>query len=346
MNAPAHRQRRWLAGLGLDLDLDLDQGAMLQSVEVKADGRAPVVQRSATLHQLEIMLALARHLNMTRAAEELYMTPAALSIQIKQLSEAMGAPLHEQVGKRLFLTEAGRLVEEAGRDVLDRLGALAVALAETEGLERGSLSLSIITTAKYFVPRLLGRFCKMHPGVEVNLEVDNRNRLLKRLVRNLDDLYIMGNAPENLNVVSVPFMMNPLVVVAPASHPLALERNIRPNRLAGQPFIMREPGSGTRLAAERFFDQRGVHLSVRMTMGSNEAIKQAVAGEMGLAVVSRHTLSLDVASGAFAVLDVQGFPLVRQWYGVYHAGKKLSPPARAFLGYLEDEGTHDADALV
>ena len=296
--------------------------------------------RSATLRQLEIMLGLARHLNMTRAAEELHMTPAALSIQIKQLSRTMGMPLHEQVGKRLFLTEAGRLVEAASRDIFDRLDALEVALAETQGLERGRLRLSIITTAKYFVPRLLGAFCKLHPGIEVNLEVDNRNRLLERLTRNLDDLYIMGNTPGNLNVVSVPFMMNPLVVIAPASHPLASKRNIAPSRLTGEPFIMREPGSGTRLAAERFFAQHGVNPVVRMALGSNEAVKQAVAGEMGLAVISQHTLWLDVSSGAFAVLDVEGFPLMRQWYAVYPAGKQVSPVTRAFLGYLEKEGAH------
>ena len=136
--------------------------------------------------------------------------------------------------------------------------------------------------------------------------------------------------------------MNPLVVVAPASHPLALERDIAPARLAGEPFIMREAGSGTRLAAERFFAKHGVKLAVRMAMGSNEAIKQAVAGEMGLAVVSLHTLSLDVASGAFAELDVKGFPLMRQWYAVYPEGKRVSPVTRAFLDYLEMEGAHDA----
>ena len=287
-------------------------------------------------------MALARHLNMTRAAEELHMTPAALSIQVKQLSKALDTPLHEQVGKRLFLTAAGRLVEAASRDVFDRLDALEVALAETRGLERGSLRLSIVTTAEYFVPRILGAFCKLHPGIEVSLEVDNRDRLLDRLTRNLDDLYIMGNTPEHLDVVSLPFMMNPLVIVAPAGHPLASERDIRPSRLTGEPFIMREPGSGTRLTAERFFTQHGVNLAVRMALGSNEAIKQAVAGEMGLAVLSLHTLSLDVASGAFAVLDVQGFPLMRQWYAVYPTGKRVSPVTRAFLGYVEQEGAHSA----
>lgn len=294
--------------------------------------------RHMTLHQLKVFAALARHLNMTRAAEELHMTPAALSIQVKQLAESIGAPLHEQIGKRLYLTETGRQVEAACRDVLSRLDALAMELAEAQGLERGSLKLSIITTAKYFVPRLLGDFFRQHPGIEVALEVANRDGILERLKQNLDDLYIMGQAPDHLDVVALPFMENPLVVVAPADHPLASERRIDPRRLAEEPFIAREPGSGTRLAAERFLEQHSVRLNVRMTLGSNEAVKQAVAGGLGLAVLSRHTLTLDVASGAFAILDVQGFPLIRQWFAVYPKGKRLSVVAQAFLTYLTVEG--------
>lgn len=294
--------------------------------------------RPPTLHQLEIMLVLARHLNMTRAAEELHMSPAALSLQIKQLSKTIGLPLHEQVGKRLFLTPAGELVEAAGRDIFDRLQALQVGLAEHRGLESGGLRLAIVSTAKYFVPRLLGSFCNLHPGIDVSLEVKNRYQLLDRLSRNLDDLYIMGEAPSSVSVVSSPFMMNRLVVIAPAAHPLAAQRRIPPAALSGQAFIMREPGSGTRLAAERFFAENGLEVGIRMTLASNEAIKQAVAGEMGLAVISEHTLALDVASGAFAVLDVAGFPLLRQWYALYPVGRRLSPASRAFLDHLEKEG--------
>lgn len=295
--------------------------------------------RQATLHQLKIFTILARHLNMTRAAEELYMTPAALSIQIKQLSQAMGAPLYEQIGKRLFLTDAGRLVDVASRDVHERLEVLAMDLAQAQGIESGSLRVSIITTAKYFVPRILGAFSKLHPGIDIALEVINRDHILERLRQNLDDLYIMGQAPDNLSVMALPFMENPLVIVAPADHPLAAKRNIDPKELAGEPFIAREPGSGTRLAGEHFFQERGVHLTTRMTLGSNEAVKQAVAGGLGLAVLSRHTLVLDAASGAFAVLDVQGFPLLRHWYAVYPMGKQISPVTRAFLTYIATEGT-------
>jgi LysR family transcriptional regulator, low CO2-responsive transcriptional regulator len=290
--------------------------------------------RQITLHQLKIFTALARHLNMTRAAETLHMTPAALSIQVKQLAEAMGTPLHEQIGKRLFLTDAGQLVDAASRDVFERLERLAADLAEEKGLERGSLRVLIITTAQYFVPRMLGDFCRAHPGIEVALEVVNRDEIITRLARNLDHLYIMGQAPGNVAVLAVPFMDNPLVLVAPADHPLAAQRDIDPARLTEEPFIAREPGSGTRLAAERFFSTHGFQPRVRMTLGSNEAVKQAVAGGLGLAVLSRHTLTLDESSGAFAVLDVRGFPLHRQWYAVYPEGKKLAPVARAFLEHM------------
>lgn len=266
------------------------------------------------------------------------MTTPAISIQIKQMAGAIGMPLHEQVGKRLYLTEAGHLVEQAARDVLERLDSLSTELAELQGLERGSLKLTIITTAKYFVPRLLGEFCRQHPGIEVALEVLNRDQCLSRLTRNLDNLYIMGQVPDTLDVTAVPFMENPLVIIAPTGHPLEGKKCIAPKRLAGEPFIMREQGSGTRLAAERFFEAQGVRIRTRMTLGSNEAVKQAVAGGLGLAVVSRHTLSLDEASGAFAVLDVKGFPLLRQWYAVYPKGKRLSTVTDAFLRYLVAKG--------
>lgn len=300
--------------------------------------------KHATLRQLKVFQAVARNLSVTRASEELHTTQPTVSIQLKQLTDIVGLPLFEQIGKRLFLTDAGRLVDAACRDVFDRMDRLTMDLAEMQGLERGSLKLSIITTAKYFVPRLLGDFCKLHSGIDVTLEVANRDHILERLAQNLDDLYIMGQTPEHLDVIALPFMENPLVVLAPANHPLASERDIDPARLAGEPFIVREPGSGTRLAAERFFEKHGVHIPVRMTLGSNEAVKQAVAGGLGLAVLSRHTLTLDAASGAFAVLDVQGFPLLRQWYAVYPAGKYLSPAARSFLGYITAEGASRAGA--
>ncbi len=294
--------------------------------------------KNATLRQLKVFEAVARNLSFTRAAEELHTTQPTVSIQLKQLAELVGLPLVEQIGKRIFLTESGHLVHAACRDVLSRLDRLVIDIDETQGLARGSLKLSIITTAEFFIPRLLGSFYKRHPGIEVTLEVVNRDQILERLSQNLDDLYIMGLTPEHMDVTALPFMENPLVVIASADHPLALESDIDPERLAGEPFIMRETGSGTRLAAEDFFKKHGVQLNVRMKLGSNEAIKQAVAGGLGLAVLSRHTLTLDQKSGAFALLDIRGFPLVRQWYALYPEGKHISAVTRAFLDYLAKEG--------
>jgi len=299
--------------------------------------------KNATLRQLKVFEAVARNLNFTRAAEELHTTQPTVSIQLKQLAEIVGMPLVGQVGKKIYLTDTGHLVYAASCDIMDRLDRLVFEIDETQGLTRGNLKVSIVTTAKYFVPRLLGSFYKLHPGIEVTLEVINRDQILERLDQNLDDLYIMGLAPEHLEVTAVPFMENPLVVVAAANNPLALESDIDPARLANEPFIMREQGSGTRLAAESFFKMQNLRVNVRMTLGSNEAIKQSVAGGLGLAVLSKHTLALDHASGAFAILDVRGFPLLRQWYAVFPAKKHISSVTQAFLDYLAKEGASKDD---
>jgi LysR family transcriptional regulator, low CO2-responsive transcriptional regulator len=273
---------------------------------------------------------------MTRAADEMHVTPSAFSIQIKQLSQAFGLPLHEQAGKKLFLTEAGRAVSAASRDVLERLDLLGMELAEMQGLERGRLQVAMISTARYFVTRLIGDFCRAHPEIEFALEVVNREQLLERMRSNLDDLYIMGRTPEALDVVAAPFAENPLVVLAPAGHSLCSERRIKPARLESEPFILREPGSGTRQATERYFAEHKIRPATRMTLGSDETIKQAVAAGLGLAVLSRHVLTLDPAAGPLRELDVEGFPLPRQWYVVHLKDKRLSPLARAFLRLLEE----------
>ncbi len=290
--------------------------------------------RGVTLHQLRLIEALARHMNMTRSAEELHMTPSAFSVQIKQLSENCGMPLHEQAGKRLYLTEAGRAAAAASRDMLQRLDFLGMELAEMQGLERGCLRLAMISTARYSVTRLIGDFCREHPKIELVLEVLNREQILERMRSNADDLTIMGRPPEDLDVVAVPFLENPLVVLAPASHPLCGEKRIDPKRLEAEPFILREPGSGTRQATERYFAEHGLRPATRMILGSDETIKQTVAAGLGLAVLSRHVLALDAASPALRELDVRGFPLLRQWYAVRLTQKKLSPLAAAFLALL------------
>lgn len=291
--------------------------------------------RRASLHQLRLFSALARHGSMTRAAEEMHMTTAAFSIQVKQLSETCGMPLHEVSGRKLKLTEAGRLVAGAAQDMIERLDHLGMELAELQGLERGGVKLAMIATARYFATRLIGDFCRAHPNIEFALEVLNREQILDRMRRNLDDLYIMGQAPKELDVIAIPFMQNPLVVLAAADHPLCKAKKISPARLADEPFVLREPGSGTRQATERFFKEHRLRPPTRMTLGSDETTKQAVAAGLGLAVLSRHVLALDANTSALRELDVQGFPIMRRWYAVYLAGKRLSPAARAFLDTLK-----------
>ena len=290
--------------------------------------------RRITLHQLRLFAALARTMNMTRAAEELNMTPSAFSIQIKQLSDTFGVPLHEQAGKKLYLTEAGRTVAAASREMIERLDLLGMEIDALQGLRRGTLRVAMITTARYFATRLIGDFCRAHKNIEFVMEVVNRDQILSRMRENLDDLYIMGLVPEDMDVTAYPVAGNPLVAIAPADHPLCGEKNIAPQRLAEEPFILREAGSGTRQAIERYFEAHGIHPPVRMSLGSDETIKQVVAAGLGLTALSRHVLALDAASGRLREIDVQGFPIERQWYVAHLRAKKLSPPARAFLDML------------
>jgi len=283
---------------------------------------------------LRIFLTVARQGSFARAAEALHLSPPALSLQVKQLSETIGQPLFEQLGKKIYLTAAGRMLAEACTDIEQRLDRLSDDLAALQGVEKGSLKLAILTTVKYTVPKLLGGFCAAHPGIDVAMVVGNRENLLQRLANNQDDLYIMGQPPEHMTVVSEEFAQNPLVLVAPPEHPLVGQRAIAPTQLANEPFILREPGSGTRLTAERFFEAHGVTLKNRLEVGSNEAIKQTVAGGLGLAVLSTHTVTAELALGELAQLDVQGFPLIRQWHVVYPRGKRLSAAALAFKDWL------------
>ncbi|MHB8254492.1 MAG: LysR substrate-binding domain-containing protein, partial [Acidiferrobacter sp.] len=246
--------------------------------------------RHLTLHQLRIFDVVARHLSFARAAEELHLTPPAVSIQVKQLMEATGHPLFEQIGKKIFLTAAGQTLWAASRDVLGRLEQASQEIAALGGIEKGELKLGIITTAQYFIPRLLGTFCVEHPNVDASLFVGNREALLERLNQNQDDLYILGQPPGHMNVVAQAFADNPLVVVARPDHVLAQATRIEPSALAAFPFISRERGSGTRLTAENFFAEEGVVMQKRMELGSNEAVKQAVAGGLGIAILSAITL--------------------------------------------------------
>jgi LysR family transcriptional regulator, low CO2-responsive transcriptional regulator len=288
----------------------------------------------ATLHQLKVFEATARHGSFTRAAEELYLTQPTVSMQVKQLTKAIGLPLFEQVGKKLYLTEAGKNLFSTCQDIFVRLDQLEMTVADLKGMKQGKLRLAVITTTKYFMPRLLGPFCQLYPGIDVSLTVTNHEQVSDRLANNQDDLYVMSQLPEHLDVKAYPFLENPLVVVAPRSHPLAKEKNIPLKRLVEESFLMREPGSGTRRSFQKLLDTQDLSVRVRLELGSNEAIKQAIAGQLGLSVLSRHTLISD--SDELTILDVEGFPISRQWYIVSLSGKQLSVVAKTFQEYLQE----------
>ena len=297
------------------------------------------MRHHATFRQLEIFEAIARLGSFTRASEELYLTQPTVSMQMKKLTDMVGVPLVEQVGKKLFLTDAGKELAQSCREVFGIMDRFTMSVAEQQGLKKGRLALAAVSTASYFAPRLLGEFSKLYPGVEVSLKVTNREQLLASLADNLADLYILGQPPNDIDVVAKAFMCNPLVVLAAPDHPLAGKKNIPLARLAKEPWLIREEGSGTRAAIERLFVEEGLEFRPRMALGSNEAIKQAILAGLGIAVMSTHSLTLN-SPDQFAILNVKGFPICRQWYAVYPSGSQLSAVTRTFLDFLlsQDRG--------
>ena len=297
----------------------------------------------ATLRQLRVFEAVSRHLSFSRAAEELHLTQPAVSMQVKSLEEQAGLPLFEQIGKRIHLTEAGRELHARSQAIARELGAAEESLGAMRGLRQGRLTIALVSTAKYFAPPLLGRFLKAHAGVTLRLDVDNREKVIAALAGNAVDLAIMGRPPQSPATVAEPFARHPHAIVAAPSHPLASRRRIPLERMAQEPFIIREPGSGTRGLLERLFADRGLALQVSMEMASNETIKQAVAAEMGISFLSLHTVALELATAKLAVLDVVGLPIVRDWYAVHLAQKRLSPVAEALKAFLLGEGARDLE---
>jgi LysR family transcriptional regulator, low CO2-responsive transcriptional regulator len=302
--------------------------------------------RQSTLHQLKVFETVARLTSITRAAEELSLTQPTVSMQIKQLTQNIGVPLFEQIGKKLYLTESGKELQITCREVFDKLARFEMKIADFQGMKQGKLKLATITTTKYFMPRALAPFCELYPGIEIALEITNHERILDRLNENLDDLYIISKIPDRLDVALHPFLENPLVVIAPNNHPLAQEKNIPISRLNNEPFIMRERGSGTRDAVEQLFAKHHVAVKVRLELGGNEAIKQAISVGFGISVLSQHTFTRESAiSDGLTILDVQHFPIERHWYIVHPADKQLSIVASTFFDFLEQESQTIADKM-
>lgn len=294
-----------------------------------------------TLRQLQVFEKVASHLNYSRAAEELYLSQPAVSMQIKQLEGHIGLPLFEQMGKKIFLTEAGRELFHYARNIAQQMIEMEGVFDEMKGLERGKLTLSVVNTANYFTPQLLAKFCQRHPNINVILQVANSDAVLKLLSDNSTDMAIMGQPPDGLDLNAESFLDNPLVVIACPSHPLAALRHIKFGQLAQENFLSREKGSGTRSAMERVFALHGIQPRISMEMETNEAIKQAVQAGMGLGILSLHSIELELETRRLVILDVEHFPLLRQWFVAHRSNKRLSSAAIAFKDFLLTTANHD-----
>ena len=290
--------------------------------------------KNVSLRQLRVFESVARHLSFSRAAEELHLSQPAVSMQVRALEEDAGLPLTEQLGKKIFLTDAGAELARHARLIAQQLAAAEDALAAIRGLASGRLAVGVVSTAKYFAPRLLAQFRARHPGIALNLSVANRRTIVRQLADNEIDLAIMGRPPEELETTADIFAPNPQVIIAAPDHALAGRRRVAAAALAGETFLIREPGSGTRSAMERFFQEQGVVLKHTFEMSSNETIKQAVMAGMGLSLISEHTIALELGAGLLLRLPVAGMPLLRHWHVVRLAEKELSPLAVAFKEFL------------
>ena len=294
--------------------------------------------KNVTFRQLKTFESVARLLNFTRAAEELHLTQPAISMQIKQVEENAGMPLFEQIGKKTFLTQAGEKVRRLALAMLSQVKDCEDSLASLRGATGGHLELTVVSTAKYFAPQLLSTFSKSHAGVTVKLLVNNREQVVQQLLENRVDLAIMGRPPRGLEAVASPFARHPHGIIAPPDHPMARRRRINLKCLAGENFLIRESGSGTRTSMERVFAEHEVKVASTMEMASNETIKQGVMAGLGLSYLSLHTVGLELTAGKLVRLDVIGTPVVREWYVIQRKGKVLSPLAERFREFLIEKG--------
>lgn len=282
---------------------------------------------------------VAKRLSFTRAAEELYLTQPAVSMQVRQFEDTVGLPLFERLGKKIYLTEAGQQMYRLSRVIAEKLDEAEQVVEELKGAEAGSLIISVASTVHYFAIRLLADFSKRYPKVRLNLNVTNRKGVLEQLEQNETDIVLMGLPPENMDLVAEEFMDNPLVIIASPNHRLTKKKRITLEELRNETFLMREQDSGTRSAVERFLGEKQINLTTSMEMNNNEAVKMGVAMELGLGIVSIHTVDQELEDGRIVILDVESFPIMRQWFIVYRTGKRLSAVAREFEAFVKGEAT-------
>ena len=291
-----------------------------------------------TIRQLQVFESVARHLNYTRAAEELHLTQPAVSMQVRQLEQSVGIPLFEQIGRKIYRTKAGEIMLGHALTIQEHLALAKREMDELKGIDSGQLSIGVVSTINYFAARLLAAFSRQHPKVDIRLDVTNRETMLRKLESNEPDLVLMGQPPKNLDVNASDFMDNPLLLVAAPDHPMAKSRNIPLESLTSETFVLREPGSGTRLAMERFFLEYKFQPKSTVEMGGNEVIKQAIEVGLGLSVLSAHTVELELSANRLITLDVVGLPIIRRWYIAHRTGKRLTPTAESFKQFVLDEG--------
>ncbi|MFY7905059.1 MAG: LysR family transcriptional regulator [Burkholderiaceae bacterium] len=285
-----------------------------------------------TFRQLKLFLALADTGSVSAAAQRMHVTQPTASMQLRDMADAVGLPLYDVISRKVHLTEAGEELARTARAMVDQWDTFEQRMAALQGMARGRLRVAVVSTAKYFIPGLLGSFCDDHPQVDISLEVLNRDQVVSRLRANLDDLYVMSQPPGDLALADDILTPNPLCLVAAASHPLVGRTGVTLQQLADERFFLRERGSGTRMATDRTFREQGFAPGTLLELGSNEAIRESVASKLGVAVLSSHALG--GADRRVAVLDVVGFPIPSQWHLVWPKGRQLSPLAAVFRDHV------------
>jgi len=302
--------------------------------------------RNATLRQLKVFETVARRLSFSRAAEELHLTQPAVSTQIRTLEGHVGMALFEQLGKKIYLTQAGEELLHYSRAIIGQFDEAQAAMAQLKGIAGGKLNVAVISAGDYFFPQLMVAFARQYPGVQLNLTVHNREELLGELAANRTDLAVMVRPPGGVDTQNDAFAPHPYVIVGAPDHPLAGRGLVAMEELIRQPFVMREPGSDTWFSMEEAFGKHLGELHVAMEIKSTETIKQAVIAGIGLGFLSFHTIGRELAAGSLTVLEAEGFPLMLNWYVVHRREKRLPPVARAFRQFLLDEGAQRIARLI
>jgi DNA-binding transcriptional LysR family regulator len=293
-----------------------------------------------TFKQLRLFLALEQTESVTTASRMMHITQPTASMQLKEMTEKIGSPLFEVISKKIHLTALGREFAKTAREMTGRWEAFEQHATQMQGLTKGRLRVAVVSTAKYFIPKLLGSFCSKYPEVDISLEILNRDGVIKRVEDNRDDLYVMSRPPVHIDLEDHILMPNPLCMIAYKNHPLVSKKNLRLQDLNHERFILRELGSGTRMSTDIHFKQKKFTPSLLLELGNNEAIKKAVASYLGVAVISIHALDQFDYDKEISVLKLQDFPINSQWHLVYLRGKQLSPIAKAFYEHVLRESKH------